>query len=63
MTVPDVARLEAEARFHGKRFASYRARRSGGRPTSETRFQELERAFQVANGRLLLARRAAAHLN
>jgi hypothetical protein len=63
MKQPAVALLEAEARFHRERLALYRARRYAGRPTSEARFRELERAADVANGRLLLARRTAAHLN
>ena len=63
MTVPKLSLLEAEARFHRERLAVYRARRYSGRPTSETRFRELVRASDVANGRLLLARRSAAHLN
>ncbi len=58
-----LARLEAEARFHRERLALYRERRHAGRPTRDARFRELERAADVANGRLLLARRAAAHLN
>ena len=63
MTEPNIALLEAEARFHRERFALYRAKRYSGRPTSEARFRELERASNVAHGRLLLARRTAAHLN
>jgi|1186.fasta_scaffold228973_3 hypothetical protein len=63
MSAPTLAVLEAEARFHRERLALYRARRYAGRPTTEARFRELERASDVANGRLLLARRPAAHLN
>jgi hypothetical protein len=63
MTLSSLALIEAEARFHRERLALYRARRYGGRPTSEPRYRELERAAQRANGRLLLARREAAHLN
>jgi len=63
MSASDLTLLEADARFHRERLALYRARRYGGRPTSETRFRELERAADLANGRLLLARRAAAPLN
>jgi hypothetical protein len=63
MTLSNLALLEAEARFHRERLALYRARRYGGQPTSEARFRELERASGLANGRLLLARQAAAHLN
>jgi hypothetical protein len=63
VTASDVALLEAEARFHRERLALYRARRYSGRPTSEARFRELLRQAERADGRLLLARRAAAHLN
>jgi hypothetical protein len=63
MSLSSLALLEAEARFHRERLALYRARRYAGRPTSEARFRELERASKLANGRLLFARRAAAHLN
>ncbi|HEX4719464.1 MAG TPA: hypothetical protein VH300_13095 [Thermoleophilaceae bacterium] len=63
MTPSNVALLEAEARFHRERLALYRARRFAGRPTSEARFRELTRASELAIGQLLLARRAAAHLN
>jgi hypothetical protein len=63
MSMSSVALLEAEARFHRERLALYRARRYAGRPTSEVRFRQLEQAADVANGRLLLARRTAAHLN
>lgn len=63
MTLSRLALLEAEARFHRDRLALYRARRDGGRPTSEPRYRELERAARLATGRLLLARREAAQLN
>jgi hypothetical protein len=63
MPAQNVPHLEAEARFHRERLALYRARRYGGRPTSEARFRELERAARLANGRLLFARRESAHLN
>jgi hypothetical protein len=59
----DVELLEAEARLHKERLAVYRAKRYAGRPTSEARFRTLVRESELANGRLLLARRAAAHLN
>ena len=48
--------LEAEARFHRERLALYRARRYGSRPTSETRFRQLERACHFAEARLHDAR-------
>ena len=63
MDVAKLNLLEAEARFHRERLALYRARRYSGRPTNEERFRELERASDQANGRLLLARRSAAHMN
>lgn len=63
MTATGIALLEAEARFHRERLALYRARRYSGKPTSEARFRELVRAADIANGRLLLARRSAAALN
>jgi hypothetical protein len=63
MNPSNLALLQAEARFHRERLALYRARRYAGKPTSEGRFRELERASNVASGRLLLAQRAAAHLN
>lgn len=63
MIQPELAVLEAEARFHRERLALYRARRYSGRPTSDARFRELQRASERAAGRLLLARRGAAPLN
>ena len=63
MNPPALALLEDDARFHRERLALYRARRCAGRPTSEAHFRELSRAADVANGRLLLARRTAAPLN
>lgn len=63
MSGPALSLLEAEARFHRERLALYRARRYAGRPTSEARYRELERASNAATGRLLFARRTAAHLN
>lgn len=59
----DLAALEADARFHRERLALYRARRYSSRPTSEARYQELERAEKLASSRLLHARRRSAHLN
>ena len=63
MTGTELAALEADARFHRERLALYRARRYSRRASSEARFQELERAAKLAEGRLLHARRRAAHLN
>jgi hypothetical protein len=56
MDGPNIALLEAEARFHRERLALYRARRYGSRPTSEARFRELQRASLLADRRLHLAR-------
>ena len=57
-------RKEPGYRRHWReRLALYRARRYAGRPTSEARYRELTRASELATGQLLLARRAAAHLN
>jgi hypothetical protein len=58
MAVPEIAILEAEARFHRERLALYRARRYGSRPTSEARFRQLDRACELAERRLQLARQA-----
>jgi hypothetical protein len=55
-----IALLEADARFHRERLALYRARRYGSRPTSEERFRRLERASEVAENRLRIARAAKA---
>jgi hypothetical protein len=63
VTASNVALLEAQARFHREQLALYRDRRDAGRPTSEAHLRELVRASNIANGRLLLARRSAAHLN
>ena len=63
MTDHELAALEADARFHRERLALYRARRHSSRPTSEGRYRELEHASRLAEGRLLHARRRAAHLN
>jgi hypothetical protein len=56
MNASELSVLEAEARYHGERFALYRARRYGSRPTSEARFTGLERAAKLAAGRLAAAR-------
>lgn len=50
-----IAVLEAEARFHRERLALYRAKRYG-KPTSEMRFRQLERASELAQRRLRQAR-------
>ena len=51
-----VAILEADVRFHRKRYALYRSRTHGSLPGSEARFRQLERAYRMAEGRLQQAR-------
>jgi hypothetical protein len=53
--------LEAEARYHRQRYDLYRARVYSGRPTSEGRLRELQRASDYAASRLSAARAAAPH--
>jgi hypothetical protein len=48
----EMARLEAEARYHRERLALYRAKAYGPRPTSLTRLRELERTSAGAQARL-----------
>jgi hypothetical protein len=48
----ELARLEAEARYHRERLALYRAKAYGPRPTSLTRLRELERTSAGAQARL-----------
>ena len=50
--------LEAEARYARERYALYRAKTYGPRPTSLTRLRELERIHQGADARLERARQA-----
>lgn len=40
----ELAAAEAEARYHGERLALYKARVLTGKPTSQARLKELERA-------------------
>jgi hypothetical protein len=54
-----LAELEAEARYHRERYALYRARAYGMRPTSATKERELLRAAEAAEERLRLARARA----
>jgi hypothetical protein len=54
---PDLAQLEAEARYHRERLALYRARLHGATPTSPARLRELERASAAADARLRHAKR------
>ena len=48
--------LAAEARYHRQRYDLYRARVYGGRPTSDSRLRELQRACESAEARLAKAR-------
>jgi hypothetical protein len=59
VAAPDLADLEAKARYHRDRAALYRARMHGSKPTSVGRLEELERASAAAEERLRTARRAA----
>jgi hypothetical protein len=54
--VSELARLEAEARYHRDRLALYRARVYASKPTSSHRLRELERAVAYADERLERAR-------
>jgi hypothetical protein len=52
----DVARLEADARYHRERLALYRARAYGSDTTTPGRLRELERAAAHADERLRAVR-------
>jgi hypothetical protein len=52
--------LRAEARYQRERYDLYRARAYAGKPTSDTRLRELQRASEAAEARLRAARGAAA---
>jgi hypothetical protein len=52
--------LRADARYHGERYAIYRAKAYGQRPTSTARLEALERAATAAQERLAHAEREAA---
>jgi hypothetical protein len=47
-----IAELRVEARYARERYDLYRAKMYGLRPTTITRFRELERMYQGANARL-----------
>jgi hypothetical protein len=55
---PNIAELEAEARYARERYQLYRARTYGPRPTSMSRLRELQRIHEGAEARLARARRA-----
>jgi hypothetical protein len=52
--------LRAEARYRRERYDLYRARAYAGKPTSDARLRELQRASEAAEERLQAARRGAA---
>jgi hypothetical protein len=56
VTVRDLARLEAEARYHRERLSLYRARAYGSGTTTPARLRELERDAEFAERRLRTAR-------
>jgi hypothetical protein len=56
---PDLADIEAQARYHRDRLALYRARMQGSHPTSVARLRELERAATAAEDRLRTSRQQA----
>lgn len=56
MTDRDLARLEAEARYHRERLSLYRARAYGSDTTTPARLRELEREAEFAESRLKTAR-------
>ena len=56
LPAPDLAELEAQARYHRDRLALYRARAYGSKPTSESRLRELARISAAADARLRHAR-------
>jgi hypothetical protein len=56
VTGADLARLEAEARYHRERLGLYRARAYGSDTTTPGRLRELERAAAQAEQRLSSAR-------
>jgi len=54
-----IAELRVEARYARERYDLYRAKMYGLRPTTITRFRELERIYQGANARLRRAQQRA----
>jgi hypothetical protein len=49
---PSLEELRAEARYQRDRYALYRARALTGKPTTQMRLRELERAAASAQARL-----------
>jgi hypothetical protein len=60
MAAPDLEQLRAEARYQRERYDLYRARAYAGKPTSQARLRELQRAAEGAEARLAAARRVSA---
>jgi hypothetical protein len=60
---PPIEELRAEARYRRERYALYRAKMYGPRPTTLTRLRELERAHRGAEARLRRAQRERASQN
>jgi hypothetical protein len=60
---PTIEELRAEARYHRERYALYRAKMYGPRPTTLTRLRQLERAHQGAEARLRRAQLERASQN
>lgn len=56
----DLEHLRAEARYQRERYDLYRARAYAGKPTSEARLRELQRAAEAARARLQAALKAHA---
>jgi hypothetical protein len=54
-----MADLEAEDRYHRERYALYRAKTYGPRPTSPARLRKLRLASEAAESRLRRARELA----
>jgi phage/plasmid-associated DNA primase len=52
----ELARLEAEAQHHRNRLALYNARVLTGKPSSQTRLEELRRISAAADARLAHAK-------
>jgi hypothetical protein len=57
---PSLEHLRAEARYRRERYDLYRARVYAGKPTSDTRLRELQRASEAAEERLRAAHRGPA---
>jgi len=55
-----IEQLSAEARYARERYELYKARAYGGRPVSQSRLRELQRAHEGAQARLRRARAAKA---